>query len=399
MTVAMRDFDVVTRATSRHVPRTATEGGIDVRRTYAHLPCQRFWTWLTGKAMPNGAPKKRSDVLLSVPSALGIVAANWLAIIGLVLLGALSARWWVSVIVMVLVTNRTRALIHYYHYMSHGLFVRSRRWSRVIAEYLVSIPLLHTPMPAYLRIHTVEHHGHNTICTDEDPDQVYVTFVGLRPGMTEREFWNVVLFAPLRPAKIYRNVEYRLWLAFGDSARAAKIRRAVCWGVTLTAVTWLGAAGPFVLYYLVPLLLISQYSSWIQYVTEHLWFADRRPDTALRRHVAELTWGRFLGRPYPRRTGVVGLGRHAAALAAWWTKVVVVDLPSRVFVYMVDLSSHDHHHVNPNIAFWEIAQNRANDEASHEGWPAYRETWSIVESYRIVRDFLVYAKRPFPAVN
>ena len=40
-------------------------GWIDVRATYAHLPFQGFWTWLTGKALPTGEPRNPRETLLT----------------------------------------------------------------------------------------------------------------------------------------------------------------------------------------------------------------------------------------------------------------------------------------------------------------------------------------------
>src|SRR5262249_28298173 len=39
--------------------------GCDVRATYALLPCQPFWTWLTGKALPKGPPRAPAETLLT----------------------------------------------------------------------------------------------------------------------------------------------------------------------------------------------------------------------------------------------------------------------------------------------------------------------------------------------
>lgn len=53
----------------------------------------------------------------------------------------------------------------------------------------------------------------------------------------------------------------------------------------------------FALFYLFPIFILTQYSSWIQHVSEHLWFARNEHGLPRFLHYGSLSWGRFLGRP------------------------------------------------------------------------------------------------------
>lgn len=43
--------------------------GIDVRRTYKDLPCQPFWTWVTGKSLNDRPPRRPRKTPCSSPGS------------------------------------------------------------------------------------------------------------------------------------------------------------------------------------------------------------------------------------------------------------------------------------------------------------------------------------------
>ncbi len=138
-----------------------------------------------------------------------------------------------------------------------------------------------------------------------------------------------------------------------------------------------------------PLFLVTQLSSWLQHTTEHLWFAEKPDDVSTFVYYGSLTWGRFLGRPYPHHArGLSGAGLRIR----WWLCALLVDLPVKLFSFMQDLPSHDFHHRSPKVNFWSISRERA----AHEGRPSkfgpMTETWSLLESWRIVRDHVCYGE-------
>jgi hypothetical protein len=74
----------------------------------------------------------------------------------------------------------------------------------------------------------------------------------------------------------------------------------------------------------------------------------------------------------------------------------MVDLPIRLFSFMQDLPSHDFHHRSPRVNFWAITRERAAHEIQPSKFGPMAETWSLMESWKILRDHLCRGKHdPF----
>lgn len=374
--------------------RTSKYGyGIDVRATYAGLPCQPFWTWVTGKDFRSLAPRAAKETLLSEGQLWAQIAWSWSIILLTVAAGHSTLHSampslpfaLVTAVCWVLVVNRTRGLLHTFHYTSHGSSIRDIRRARWIATWFLSAPILHLPWDNYRRIHADLHHSPRTFCTDDDPDQAFMTDHGFRPQMSEREFWLKLAFAPFAPRRIFAHAWFRIRQNFIDTTPAERAIRTAFW-IAFAVVTILtGMTGTVALYYLLPLLLLTQFSSWLQHTTEHLWYAERPGEVPWGVYYGSLSWGRFLGRPYPAALrGVEGL----AARLRWWLLVVSIDLPIRLFSFMQDLPSHDLHHRSAGVNFWSVARERAALEGRASRFGPMTETWGLVESWLILRDHL-----------
>jgi len=377
-------------------------GWIDVRATYAHLPCQFFWTWLTGKALPTGEPRNPRETLLTPARLAGQICWAWGVILTSIFVATRLDNIFVSIVAIVLVMNRTRGLLHTFHYTSHGASLANMKLARFMAKYFMSIPIMHTTWGEYLKIHARDHHGYPTICTDEDPDQIFVIEHGFKPRMTAREFWFAYFIEPFKPKHIWANIAFRLKQNFVIPPWSEKAPRFLFWIALFSAVTYFGVWAEFALYFLFPLFILTQFSSYIQHVPEHLWFPPPRGDKTVHEWVASLTWGRFLGRPFPDRRDSPNFLVHFGRLAVWWTKIFAVDLPFRLFTFMQDLSSHDFHHRVPKVNFWSITRERANAELNPGSWGPMTETWSVMESMLVMRDHLVYGMSDpfyFPAID
>lgn len=389
---------------SRGAPRNAVDAdfatrtsryghGFDVRATYSGLPCQPFWTWVTGKDLRSFAPRRARETLLSEPQLWAQIAWSWSIIVATVAIGHIALHSGISAVPLVAVTavcwvlvvNRTRGLLHTFHYTSHGSAIADFRRARWIATCFMSIPIMHLPWDNYRKIHADLHHSPRTFCTDEDPDQAFMTDHGFRPRMSEREFWLKLIFAPFAPARIAAHIVFRLRQNFIDADRKERLARIAFWSLFGVATILSGAADTIVLYYLVPLFLITQFSSWLQHTTEHLWYAERPDDVPWGVYYGALSWGRFLGRPYPLTAR--GLGGLATRLC-WWSLVVAVDIPIRLFSFMQDLPSHDLHHRSAGVNFWSVARERAALEGRRSRYGPMTETWGLTESWLILRDHL-----------
>jgi hypothetical protein len=372
-------------------------GSIDVRATYAHLPCQRFWTWLTGKALPSGPPRPPRGTLYPSVTAFVLETLKSYALLAAALaLGVCNNNLLIQAACIVVVMNRTRKLLHQFHYTSHGAALANMKVARRLATFFLSLPIMHTTWDEYLKIHVRNHHGMRMLCTDDDPDQKFVVAHGFRRIMSERAFWLAVLLPAFAPHHIAANIWFRVRQNFIVPPLSESLPRTLYWLALFTIVTVLDGWAKFSVFFLFPLFILTQYSSYLQHVTEHLWFAERPAGWTIKQHVASLTWGRFLGRPYPHRNPNEPRIQHTVHLLTWWLKIFLFDLPTRVFFFMQDLSSHDFHHRIPGVCFRVIAQERANWEQQPGQWGPMTETWSMWESLLVLRDHLVHGCRePF----
>jgi len=365
--------------------------GVDVRGTYAHLPCQPFWTWLTGKSLWPHPPRRPQQTWLSEWQLWAQIAWGYLVIVGSVLLAstAWNASWKfaipIYVLCWVLVVNRTRGLLHTFHYMNHGATIANMAHARMIAVWFLSIPIMHITWDSYHDIHARDHHGARSLCTDADPDQQFMTNHGFRACMTERQFWTQLFLAPFHPANLWGHLRFRLEENFLVPSRREVAARLAYWTTFVLAVSYLGVWTEIALFLLLPLFVLTQFSSWIQHSTEHLWFPHAPAGTTLHVQVGAMTWGRFFGRPFPLNERG---WRRVFMLVRWWGMVVLVDLPVRLFSFMQDLSCHDFHHRSPRVNFWSISQERRAHEGRPSKYGPMTETWSVWESWLVLRDHL-----------
>lgn len=379
--------------------------GIDVRRTYKDLPCQPFWTWVTGKSLNDRPPRRPKDTLLK-PWQLYLhiswgYAVFFLAVIyGQQLLASQQPLWLkclLGALIMCLVVNRQRGFLHTFHYTTHGASLENKALARFTCKWILSIPILHTPRDEYVKLHVNEHHSVRTFNTEHDVDLVFMKQHGFYKGMSESAFWTRLVLAPFHPARILEHLKFRFDVSFVSAPRHERVSRALYWAALLGLVYASGYLEAFALFYLFPIFILTQYSSWIQHVSEHLWFARNEHGLPRFLHYGSLSWGRFLGRPYP--ADKQGLA-FALAFVRWSLGVLLIDIPLRVFSFMQDLPSHDFHHRKPGVNFWRIAPERAANEARPSKFGPMTETWGMWENFLILRDHLCRGQSdPFGIVD
>jgi len=372
-------------------------GDIDVRATYQKLPFQFFWTWLTGKALPNDKkPLKASETLLTTKQMISQLLWSWGVIFTSIYVAIIANNIFVSALALVLIVNRTRGVLHTFHYTQHGAGIKNKKLALFLCEYCMSIPIMHLTLKEYARIHNKEHHSKSTLCTDDDPDQQFMTAHGFHGNMTHAEFWFKLVFSPFHPMRIWDHVYFRFKHNFIIPPAKQILVRVVFWSALFAVVTYFDFWFYFSLYYLFPLFILTQFSSYIQHVTEHLWYPkERDQDTAPKVYYGSLTWGRFLGRPVPSRA-IYPNAILIFKYIDWIARVLFLDLFIRLFSYMQDMSCHDYHHRRPGVNFWSIEQERANDELILGEFGPMTETWSWIESILILRNHLVFGENdPF----
>lgn len=367
--------------------------GMDVRATYGHLPFQAFWTWVTGKSLWDRPPRAPRQTWLTEWQLCCQVLWSWSVVIVCLVAAShvyqsswpFAAKILIFIPVWILVTNRTRGLLHTFHYTNHGASIENMRRARWLGTLFMSIPILHTSWRNYHQIHAGVHHASNDLCTERDPDQQFMTQHGFRQNMPEWEYWAKLVYAPFLPQNLWAHFWFRLEQNFLKATHGEIAMRITYWVAFFTLAIHFDVLIELILFLFFPLFVLTQHSSWLQHTTEHLWFPIVPEGTSKFVAVGSFTWGRFLGRPHPGKGS--GLG-HAFKLLRWWALVLLVDIPLRLYSFMQDLPSHDFHHRSPRVNFWYIAQERAAAEGRMSKYGPMTETWGLFESLLIMRDHL-----------
>ncbi|MEX2495356.1 MAG: fatty acid desaturase [Woeseia sp.] len=365
----------------------------NVRACYDGLPGQVLWTWLTGKGKPltearlQGALKPTGEVKLwghllftwaIILCTVGFGHYTLTAGLPLPLTGLMIAFCWLMVV------NRLRSIQATFHYLTHGALIQNTIRAKRYATCAMTAPLLYTGWDAYVGSHVREHHHIRNLCSDGDPDQRFIAAQGFSIGMPERTFWLRVWLTPFMPHFIAARVMESLYESFVKPSTAEIQFRATFWCVVIGLCALHGLLWELTLFYLFPLLVLFQHSMWLQLFTEHLWFSARDPAFTEQQNYGKLTWGRFQGRPLPRKGLLSGL--------TWLAKAIVLDIPVRLYVYPQDLPNHDFHHRCPKVSYWRIADVRATIENQPNRFGPQYEVWGFMSTLRVIRDHLCYGK-------
>lgn len=383
-------------------PREAVPAAVlaSPRESMRCLPgvLQPFLTWLTGMPLFDETPLFRWNPFTRTVAAVAILLAG---------LGLSGACWRVGGVAYLglvpgwlLTVNGMRDLYTVTeHYCAHDTYSRMHRLDVLVGE-CVSTLLLAAPLGLFRREH-LKHHAVPRL--DSDPDVVFLVSTGFRRGMSRAAFRRYIARTCLSPRFHLRYLGMRLVanLSGPPHRTVATLAYLAALAVALTHyhgwLAWLVA-------WVVPVVLLFQIASLINYHSEHLW--DDVASLAGREAIARVCVGRFCGdsAPGPR----AGVGRWLA----WWARVLFVHLPHRLLVLPGDQSQHDLHHRRPRSDWANAAFTRRDDViAGAPGWPVgYIDVWgSLVDhldacvdpwgSPHLVRHPPHHAARAAPAVR
>ena len=280
-----------------------------------------------------------------------------------------------------MVVNRARSLQACFHYMTHGSVMPSRRLARLAATVAFCTPFFYQSWRAYCRTHVAEHHHLRVLCSEQDPDQRFIAEQGFHPGMREGSFWWRIWLRPFVPTYLAGRLHDAWTASVVEPAPLEKAFRIGAWTLVLAVCAAQGWLGRFVLLFFVPAFVLFQHSLWLQLVTEHLWFARLGAESGTPAGYGRLTWGRFQGRPLPRQGGLF-------AWAGWWLRLLLCDVPVRLYVYPQDLPNHDFHHRLPVAPYHAIADLRRTSEAQAGRFGPTYEVWGFLATLRVMRDHL-----------
>ncbi len=238
---------------------------------------------------------------------------------------------------------------------------------------MISTTLLAAPYDLFRHDHLTHHH---TTRTDDDPDVRFLRTTGFRRGMTRAEFRRYILLTSLSPWFHLKYLASRLkWNFTAPPYRVAitvLYLGGVAWSIAVT-----GGLVEWLVVFAFPAVIPFQVASLINYHSEHRWL-DHEPGLG-RIHTARVCVGRFCGDPAPQ-ISTSNVPSWLAAWGVWWTRVLFVHLPYRLFVLVGDQSQHDLHHRRPGSDWANAAYARRDDILKGcQGWPeGYSDVWGTM---------------------
>ena len=364
----------------------------NVRQEYDRLPLQFFWTFVTGKGCLLSSEKKakamrspstclvlmhvfRSWALIALAMWIGNRALSSTSII--LTLAGLGLSWLITV-------NRTRSLQALFHHLTHGAVLPHRRLAQLVATMAFTAPVLYQSWRTYCKSHVNTHHHFRVLCSEKDPDQHFIANNGFGLNMNEKNFWWKVWTQPFSPSFLWGQVKDSWLVSFVEPGWFETLYRVIFLAAMTTFALTFGYFGRLLLLFWVPVWLLFRHSMWLQLITEHFWFAPSDSEMGSTTAYGRLTWGRFQGRPLPRK-GLFSWIR-------WWALLVLCDLPVRLYVYPQDLSNHDFHHRLPLAPYHKIADLRRTCECEATSrFGPLNEVWGFLATLRVLRDHLCYS--------
>lgn len=370
---------------------------LDVRATYLRFPgwTQRFWTWLTGKALSGQTPLWRSTWY----SYLGFVLAAFFAgllLSTLAIADRIPARWLVLLVGWALTVWSSRTMIIVIaHQCIHRQFSGSARMDRFCGE-LVTVLTVFQDAHAFKVEHIDSHHQRRTFASEADPPVQVLIRLGFCPGMTRAQLWRRAWSVFLAPGLYWTGFYDRLHcnLTSGGWRRVGFVAWAAFW---LSVPFWV-PNGTWVLLFAfaVPIIPVAQLSALLDKLGEHAWLTPADPAHGVRHYHCAASWARFCGDPVP--SADMAWREQTLAWLAWIGRLIFYHLPSRLFVIVGDLPNHDHHHRYPATRDWMVAAYARQRDVDRNHGPPYVEVWGMAEAISRMFDSLSLGARP-PAVS
>ncbi|MFK7870343.1 MAG: hypothetical protein AB8B58_14020, partial [Roseobacter sp.] len=224
-----------------------------------------------------------------------------------------------------------------------------------------------------------EHHALETFGTLKDADARAIFDWGFRPGMSVGALWLRFWWTMASPGFHMRMLVAR---AKSNWHAANLVRRIMALFVAsvlaslalvMPVEAWLAAV-------LMPWSLLFHISGLVQVLNRHAWLETSDGYNSVETY-AEAMVGRFNGISLPERD-LKGLAKFRA-WSFWWTEVLLLELPIRLFSWSPDLQAHDFHHLEfhgpePFVDDWTTMPQR-RQEAINKGRDPYgmqnRELW------------------------
>jgi len=334
---------------------------------------QPLLTWLVGKPLAGERPwclgpwhhLGASIVPLAAGttmSALAVVAGGWWLLV-------LPVSWLLTVHG----ARKLRTMI--LHQCSHGNFLRRKAPDTVIGQ-LIAVALVTQEFEEYRREHVVDHHSSSHMTLDDPTVQFLIIGMGARAGMSRQMLWHRLGATLISPPFHVKATYARIASHFRGTSTAHRLVLVsflvTVAGIVMVSGTWL----PFLVAWIVPLTVLFNAAAALRLSSRHV-FPSPGPRLSGRAALASYTHGVFLGERAPDSS--LPPARRLTLWVRWWARMLLVHLPSRLFVFVGDGPCHDYHHRYPRSRDWAnyIFARQQDMARGHPGWPAYTEVWGL----------------------
>ncbi|MEX0446332.1 fatty acid desaturase [Xenorhabdus sp. SGI246] len=345
-----------------------------IRNTYKILPFQGVWSWLTGKDIPGRkALWKSSSIEMICWSISWIVVGTLLIYLSLNSNMSSIIKFILYLVGVLFSTSGARYIVAtIIHQGVHGNLLSTKSRNRVICEILSTI-FITQPYDSYRQFHIYEHHGKD-FSTTEDKDLAAVYKLGFEPGKTKKQLYInlfLTLFSPyFHFSYFYGRIKSNL-----IGVPVYRFIMTIVYFLFLGYLAWWMGMMNFVLFIIIPYIIVYQIASLLQLMTEHVWLLRRENETILHSHIKN-SLGRFCGSPCPESFSL----KYSLQWIIWAFKHLFYHLPVRMLIVQGSLICHDWHHRVSNIKEWydytRLREINA-EKLAKEGKYDYTEFWGF----------------------
>jgi hypothetical protein len=316
------------------------------------------------------------------------LALAWVILMGsltvsVLLVAAGPAFWLLLPFSWLFTVSAVRAFqTSFVHHASHGNLSGNESWDNFLGELMSTIAWI-MPLRDYKEEHIKGHHPRNGLLDGngaDDPDLWFiVNYMEFKPGRSRRVYWMQLMWLLVSPVFHWRFFHARTRANLTTATWKRRTVAVAYAGMLLTLTAWTSSWTMLLFVVLIPGIWLYQVSGVLQVLTEHTWVRDTSGKLSKREVLVRLTYGRFLGCRTPD-SNLPPLKRYVAWMA-WWSKMLLVYLPLRLFMLMGDLPQHDLHHVlpmsDPANAAYQRREAVRKAKAANLDTGAYLEVWGF----------------------
>ncbi|WFQ79543.1 hypothetical protein PXH59_18630 [Xenorhabdus sp. SF857] len=360
-----------------------------IRDTYRILPFQGIWTWLTGKDIPDRKPLWRSNSIEMI-----FWSISWVIIGILLIYWALNGQMALlpSIIVYLIgvlfsVSGARYVVATIIHQGVHGNLLSNQTSNKILCEVLSTI-LITQPYDSYRQFHIYEHHGKD-FSTVEDKDLAAIYKLGFIPGKSKKQLYINLFLTLLSP---YFHMSYLSGRIKSNLIGVPKYRlvMTIIQLLILSYMIWNIGIVSFILFIIIPYVIVYQIVSLLHLITEHVWLLRREKETIRDSHVNN-SIGRFCGSSCPNSFTL----RYWPQWIMWAVAHLFYHLPVRMLILQGSLVCHDWHHRVSSVKEWYnyAALREVNAiKLAKEGKYDYTEFWGFHNSLDYVLTMISYGE-------